>query len=126
MQEIIINGKPTPIHYGMRVFKNIAQQQQASVGEVIVAAQQIVESNLSVAVDGLSLLINASVTALNEGARRSNLETRYSEDDVVDMIDDDHTLLSRFLELLNEAVEVSSLGFMKGRTKPTNQRTPGE
>ena len=58
-------------------------------------------------IKGVATPVNFSLLtmeALNEGARRSGLTTRYTEDEVWDMLDDEPALIPRLYELFAESI----------------------
>lgn len=73
MKEITINGKATPIHFGMRAVAEFTKRQESDFAENITT---------TAAVGSIDSIVALTEVGLNEGARRSGSERRYAEDDV--------------------------------------------
>lgn len=103
MREIIVKGKALPIHFGMRVIHEYCKANQVEMDK---ALQQ--ENPLA----ALETLVAIATIGLNDGARRSGLEKRYSEDEVWDMLDERIGLVVEIGEILAEAIHphVEQLG----------------
>jgi hypothetical protein len=95
MTEIIIKGKPTPIHFGMK-----------AVDEFTKRSGDDFEGNVTTtaAVSNIESIVALTAVALNEGARKSGSDRRYTEDDVWDIFDDDPTLILRVSEIFVESI----------------------
>lgn len=120
MQEITAQGRQLPILFGIRTLELLAQARQSTLGDII---GKIQASPADVAVN-FSLIIDASTVALNEGARRSGRDERYTSDDVVDMIDDAPELMPTLAKYLGESAQVYKTAFTTGQNRPKNQTKP--
>lgn len=118
MKELIINGRTLPIHFGIKVIHEYCKRNQVEFDQ---ALQQ--DNPLS----SLETLVSVTTIGLNEGARRSGSQERYTEDDVWDMIDERVQLIQEIGELLSEAIhpQVERLGTMAHHPNqsPTASRT---
>lgn len=116
-REIIINGKPHPIAFGMRAQKEAAK---------IIGAD--FQNTLSGEIDpekGFDLMLAVARVALNEGARKSGSTVRFSEDNIVDMMDDDPTFMEQIQEMFSESqnVDTEKLGEL-GESSPREETYP--
>ena len=98
-KEIIINGNPRPVHYGIRMIQEVLKTMNKEMGDLLEEQPEI----------GLDLILDVSATALSEGARRAGMSERYSSDDVADLIDDDESgeLLGTLTEFFAESISVN-------------------
>lgn len=95
MQEIIINGQATPIHFGMKAVNEFTKQQGSDFAENVTT---------SVAVGSLDSIVTLTVSGLNEGARKSNLDRRYTEDEVWDIFDDEPQLILEVSQIFVDSI----------------------
>jgi len=84
MKELIINGKPLPIHFGMKAISEYTKLRGTDFQDAVTSTEFL---------GGLDAIVSLAATGLNEGARRSGRDERYTEDDVWDMIDDNPQLI---------------------------------
>ncbi len=90
MKEITINGKATPIHFGMKAIAEFTKRQESDFAENITTTAAVGVSTAS---------SRSRPSGLNEGARRSGSECRYTEDDVWDIFDDEPHLVLEITQL---------------------------
>lgn len=99
IEEITIAGKNYPVAFGMRALNLICRLQGDTFGAL--------DTEKATDVSGaLNLYVSVLEIALNEGARKMNRTERYTEDDVIDMFDEDAALFGKVAELLQSATEV--------------------
>lgn len=112
MTEININGKKLPIHFGLRALNEFSKESNIEFKNVV-GSSDVTRS--------LETIPSLLMTSLNEGARRSNIENRYTIDDAIDMIDDDPSLLTTTVDKFTEAIApfIEKLGL-----KPKNEVHP--
>ena len=79
MKEIIIQGTPRPIHFGLRAIDEFAKQRGAEFGQAVASTD---------ALGSLDSIVSLTATGLNEGARRAGDDSRYTEDEVWDIFDE--------------------------------------
>ena len=92
MKEILIKGVTTPVNFSLRVINNFARKHGMEF-------QSAMEGGNNMGFALLDHLASLTMEALNEGARRSGLTTRYTEDEVRDMLHDEPALIPRLYEL---------------------------
>jgi len=97
MKEILIKGVATPVNFSLRVINNFARKYGMEF-------QSAMEGGNNMGSALLDHLASLTMEALNEGARRSGLTTRYTEDEVWDMLDDEPALIPRLYELFAESI----------------------
>jgi len=90
MREIIIHGKPCPIHFGLRAIHEFTRQRGADFASTVSSAE---------ALSTLDSIVALTATGLNEGARRAGDDRRYTEDEVWDLFDEDPTLILTISDL---------------------------
>lgn len=95
MKEIIIAGQPCPIHFGLRAVNEFVKQQNGDFETAVGTTE---------ALGSLDSITTLTVTGLNEGARRSNSDRRYTEDEVWDIFDEDPQLILTVSEIFMEAI----------------------
>ncbi|MFI3298767.1 MAG: hypothetical protein R3Y49_03075 [Rikenellaceae bacterium] len=95
MREIIYNGKALPLHFGMKSLSHFANQNGLEFGELVSSAD---------AVASIEFTVSITTSGLNEGARRSGADIRYTENDVWDMFDDEPNLVLRIAEIFIESI----------------------
>lgn len=116
MKELTICGRHYPAVFGIRAMREAAKAINGEFDQVV-GGQIEIEA-------GLDMLLSVARVALNEGARKSGLPERYSEDQVVDFFDDEPTLLKQVQELFSESTTVNpdALGEL-GESSP-RKKTP--
>ncbi|MFI3299257.1 MAG: hypothetical protein R3Y49_05600 [Rikenellaceae bacterium] len=95
MKEINFQGKALPIHFGIRAINNFAKLQNSQFAGAVTSTESL---------SSLDSIVSLTTSGLNEGARRSKSDVRYTEDDVWDMFDDEPTLILNVSELFVEAI----------------------
>ena len=95
MKEITINGKATPIHFGMRAVAEFTKRQESDFAENITT---------TAAVGSIDSIVALTTVGLNEGARHSGSERRYTEDDVWDIFDEEPHLVLEVSQLFVESI----------------------
>lgn len=95
MKEIVIAGQACPIHFGLRAVNEFTKQRGGEFGQTVGTTD---------AIGSLDSIVALTVTGLNEGARRSNSDHRYTEDEVWDIFDEEPTLILTVSEIFMEAI----------------------
>lgn len=95
MKEILIAGQPCPIHFGLRAVNEFTKQRGSEFGQTVGTTD---------ALASLDSIVALTATGLNEGARRSNSDRRYTEDEVWDIFDEEPTLILTVSEIFMEAI----------------------
>jgi hypothetical protein len=95
MTEIIINGQPTPSHFGMKAVDEFTKRTGGEFEDNVTSTD---------AIGNIESIVALTTVALNEGARRSGADKRYTEDDVWDIFDDDPALILRVSEIFVESI----------------------
>lgn len=95
MREITIQGVACPIHFGLRALCNFTKAQDTDFDTTVTSAQ---------ALGSLDSIVGLTVTGLNEGARRTNSDRRYTEDEVWDFFDDELELILAVSEIFMESI----------------------
>lgn len=114
IQYITTKGKRLPINFGIRVMAATADAMGISFDGL---CKKMDAENPPLA-DMLQLIIGGIVIALNEGARIDNTGERFTEDDVVDMIDGDPALLPELSRMMTEATHPINTGFTTAVKSP--------
>ncbi len=112
MKEILIKGVATPINFSLRVINNFARKHDMEF-------QTAMEGDGSIGFALLDHLTSLTTDALNDGARRSGVTTRYAEDEVWDILDDEPTLIPTLYTLFAESI--APLTDRLGDIAPTEQ-----
>lgn len=116
MKEIIIAGKPCPIHFGLRAVNEFTKQQNGDFERTVGTTE---------ALGSLDSIAALTVTGLNEGARRTASDRRYTEDEVWDFFDEEPELILTVSEIFMEAIAplTDKLGELaKGANDPNGKR----
>ncbi|WP_281524778.1 MULTISPECIES: hypothetical protein [Alistipes] len=95
MKEIIIQGTPHPIHFGLRAIDEFVKQRGAEFGQTVASTD---------ALGSLDSIVALTATGLNEGARRAGSDRRYTEDEVWDIFDEEPSLILAVSELFVESI----------------------
>lgn len=95
MKEIIINGQATPIHFGMRAVDEFTKRQGTDFED---------NATTSEAIGSLDSIVALTATGLNEGARKSGLDRRYTDDDVWDIFDEEPHLVLEVSQIFIESI----------------------
>ena len=95
MKEIIIQGTPHPIHFGLRAIDEFVRQRGAEFGQTVASTN---------ALGSLDSIVALTATGLNEGARRAGSDRRYTEDEVWDIFDEEPSLILAVSELFVESI----------------------
>lgn len=95
MQELIIAGHACPLHFGLRAVNEFTKQQGSDFAQTVGTTE---------ALGSLDSIVALTVTGLNEGARRSASDRRYTEDEVWDIFDEEPQLILTVSEIFMEAV----------------------
>lgn len=96
MIEIKIGGKVRPIHFGMRTINDFAKRTGREFGDAVTTAD---------AVGTLDSIVAVTALALNEGARLSGREERYTEDQVWDFVDAEPGIVLDVADLFKESID---------------------
>ncbi len=95
MKEIIIQGSPRPIHFGLRAIDEFVKQRGAEFGQTVASTD---------ALGSLDSIVALTATGLNEGSRRADSDRRYTEDEVWDIFDEEPSLILAVSELFVESI----------------------
>lgn len=95
MKEIIINGQVTSIHFGMKAVNEFTKQQGSDFADNITT---------SVAVGSLDSIVTLTASGLNEGARKSGSDKRYTDDEVWDIFDDEPHLILEVSQIFVDSI----------------------
>lgn len=95
MREITINGQAVPIHFGMKAVNEFTKSQGSDFAENITT---------SVAVGSIDSIVTVTAVGLNEGARRSGSDKRYTEDEVWDIFDDEPRLILEVSQIFVDSI----------------------
>ncbi len=95
MKEITIKGTPTPIHFGMRAVDEFTRRTGGDFADTVSTTE---------AVGNIESIVALTAVALNEGARKSGSDKRYSEDDVWDIFDDEPKLILEVTQIFVESI----------------------
>lgn len=95
MKEITINGQAVPIHFGMKAVNEFTKQQGSDFAENVTT---------SAAVGSLDSIVSLTATGLNEGARKSGSDKRYTEDEVWDIFDEEPQLILEVSQIFVESI----------------------
>lgn len=108
MAEIEINGKILPLHFGLKTINQYSKTSNTEFKDAVSSTQSLSD------VDNIVILTKMG---LNDGARRSNSDKRYTDDDVWDMIDDDPTIIEKvgliFLDSITPLIEKLGIDIKK-------------
>lgn len=116
MKEILIAGQPCPIHFGLRAVNEFTKQRGSVFGQTV---------GTTAALASLDSIVALTATGLNEGARRTNSDRRYTEDEVWDIFDEEPELILKVSEIFMEAIAplTDKLGDLaKGANDPNGNR----
>lgn len=128
MAEIIVKGKPLPIHFGMRAITKYTKRSNRDFHDVVTSTESL---------SSIETLADITVMGLNEGARRcrpahgdnsSDDNRRYTTDDVWDMFDDEPNLILKVSEIFIESITpmIKELGGLAKNAQPTAMENPSE
>lgn len=111
MKEIIVNGKALPIHFGLKAINEFTKLQNRDFHDTVTTTDSL---------GSLDSIVALTVSGLNEGARKSKSEVRYTEDEVWDLFDEHPKLILEVSEIFMEAVIplTDKLGAL-GNAQPT-------
>ena len=116
MNEIIVKGQAIPVHFGMKAINEFVKQTDFDFDETVTTTNPIAN---------MDSIVSLAVVGLNEGARRSGKDNRYTEDDVWDMLDENPELILNFSTIFMESVMpmTDRLGDMaKNGTRPATNK----
>lgn len=100
LQQITTKGETYPLNFGIRTLATTADALGMSLDKMV---KQFQMPDMNVG-DMIGLIVSVSAVAMTDGARKSGQPRHYSEDDVVDMIDEDETLLSQLVALFRASI----------------------
>lgn len=100
LQQITTNGKTYPLNFGIRTLATTADALGMSLDKMV---KQFQMPDMNVG-KMIGLIVSVSAVALTDGARKSGQPCSYSEDDVVDMIDEDKTLLPQLITMFRASI----------------------
>lgn len=126
MAEIIVKGKPLPIHFGMKAITEYTKGRNTDFHNVVTSTESL---------GSIETLADITVMGLNEGARRcrpahgdnsSDDNRRYTTDDVWDMFDDEPNLILKVSEIFIESITpmIDKLGSLNPNAVPTAVENP--
>ncbi len=109
LQQITSNDRTYPVNFGIRTIATTADALGMSIDKL---AREFTMPDLDLS-ELVDMVTRVSAVAMTEGARKSGTPHVYTQDDVVDLIDDDPALLSRFIELFRASLGDGSAVFTK-------------
>lgn len=95
MKEITIQGVACPIYFGLRSLCDFTKAQNTDFESTVTSAQ---------ALGSLDSIVGLTVTGLNEGARRTNSDCRFTDDEVWDFFDEEPELILAVSEIFMESI----------------------
>lgn len=95
MKEITIQGNPCPIHFGLRSLSEFTKTQDTDFESTVSSTQSL---------GSLDSIVTLTVTGLNEGARRTNSDRRYTDEEVWDIFDEEPELILAVSEIFMESI----------------------
>lgn len=95
MKDIIINGEATPIHFGMKAVDEFTKRQGTEFSDTVTTSE---------AVGSLDSIVALTATGLNEGARKSGIFKKYTEDMVWDIFDDEPHLILEVSQIFVDSI----------------------
>lgn len=112
MKEIIVNGKTLPIHFGLKAINEFTKLQNGDFHDTVTTTNSL---------GSLDSIVTLTVSGLNEGARKTKSEVRYTEDEVWDLFDERPKLILEVSEIFMEAVIplTDKLGALNPNVQPT-------
>lgn len=119
MKEIIANGKVLPIHFGLKAINEFTKLQNGDFHDTVTTANSL---------GNLDSIVTLAVSGLNEGARRSKSDVRYTEDEIWDLFDENPKLILEVSEIFMEVVIplTDKLGSLNPNAQPTAMESPKE
>ncbi len=96
MREITIKGKSCPIHFGLRAINDFAKRTGGNFSDAVTTADAIAT---------LDSMATLTALGLNEGARLSDKDKRYTEDEVWDIFDDEPRLVLEVADIFKESID---------------------
>ena len=116
MEELIIQGKPHPIHFGLRTLYRFAEAQGEDFSDVVTAGR---------ALASFDSIVELTKLGLNDGARRAGSDRRFTEDDVWDIFEQEPELILLVGEMFVESITplAERIGNLpKNPKRPTRKR----
>lgn len=112
MKEILVNGKVLPIHFGLKAINEFTKLQNGDFHDTVTTTNSL---------GNLDSIVTLAASGLNEGARRSKSDIRYTEDEVWDLFDENPKLILEVSEIFMEAVIplTDKLGALSPNAQPT-------
>lgn len=95
MNEIIVKGRPLPMHFGMKAINEFVKNSGFDFDDAVTTTNPIAN---------MDSIVSLAVVGLNEGARRSGSDDRYTEDDVWDILDEEPRLILDISTIFMESV----------------------
>lgn len=95
MKYITVNGNELPFSFGMKALSVFASKNGVSFDNAI---------NDGNVFKQLDMLVPAVTIALNDGARKTGISTRYKDEDIWDMLDNEPNLLVKMTELITSSI----------------------
>lgn len=95
MKEITIAGTVRPIHFGLRAVNEFTKTQGGDFERTVSSPE---------ALGSLDSIVSLTVTGLNEGARRTNRDRRYTSEEVWDIFDEEPELILAVSEIFMESI----------------------
>jgi hypothetical protein len=90
MEEVIIKGKPCPVHFGLRAISRYGQKHGIDFAELISTPE------LFSSFEGFAEI---GAMGLNDGARKARLGVRYTEEQMWDIFDDEPRVLLDIIQI---------------------------
>lgn len=109
LQQITSNDRTYPVNFGIRTIAATADAMGMSIDKLS-RSFVMPDMDLGALVD---MVTRVSAVALTDGARKAGVPRTFTQDDVVDMIDDDPGLLSRLIEMFRASLGDGTSVFTK-------------
>ena len=116
MEELIIQGKPHPIHFDLKTLNRFAKSQNEEFSDVLTAKN---------ALASFDSIVDLTCIALNDGAERAGSDHRFTENDVWDIFEEEPELILIVSEMFVESITplAERLGKLpKNSKRPTTKR----
>ena len=116
MEEVIIKGKPCPVHFGLRAISRYGQKHGIDFAELISTPE------LFSSFEGFAEI---GAMGLNDGAERAGSDHRFTENDVWDIFEEEPELILIVSEMFVESITplAERLGKLpKNSKRPTTKR----
>lgn len=100
LQQIETNGKTYPVNFGIRTLAATADALGMSIDKL---TREFLVPDLPVG-ELIGMIVAVTAVALTEGARKAGAPRIYTQDEVVDLIDEDSGLLPHLVGLFRSSI----------------------